>query len=146
VEGKDLSVTLRFALVLGVAVAGLAGGTMWWGARADDSQLNLDAVFRCTATDAAGKQTCAEGRELILQSCTACPTFVRIARAQKTEAQWDATLSVHRLRTVNLSDEQFARVRQYLVSHFNPEHPQPAVPPELLKLGNNLRSPAAGPL
>src|ERR1019366_10393163 len=125
---RALLILLGTLLALGGRVA----------ARAQQS-VDMEEIFWCRDGENGGRTQaeCAEARELILLNCTVCHAFVRIARAQKTEAQWDATLSVHRLRTVNLSDEQFARVRQYLVSHFNPEHPQPAVPPALLKLGNN---------
>jgi hypothetical protein len=109
--------------------------------------VDMEKIFWCRDGENGGltQGQCAEARELILLNCTACHAFVRIARAQKTAAQWNATLGVHRMRTVNLSDAQFARVRQYLIAHFNPEHPQPELPPELLKLGGNLRSRPAGP-
>ena len=125
--------TLRLALVLGVVAAGLAGGTMWWGARADDSRLNLDAVFRCTATDAAGKQTCAEGRELILQSCTACHTFVPIVMQQFDGNGWQGLFDRHRPRVPELSNEQVATIQRYLTQNFNPDTPPPELPAELLK-------------
>jgi hypothetical protein len=121
-----------------------AGGVL--AARAQQN-VDMEQIFWCRDGENGGltQAECADARELILLNCTVCHTFVRIARAQKTEAEWNATLSRHRQRVVNLSDEQFARVRQYLISHFNPGHPQPELPPELLQLGNRLHGPAAGP-
>jgi hypothetical protein len=101
--------------------------------------VDITKIFWCTEGKNGGQSSaqCAEARELILQNCTACHSFVPIVKAQKTEDEWDAVLSVHRSRVSNISDEEYAEIRQYLVAHFNPQNPKPELPPELEKLGTD---------
>lgn len=85
-------------------------------------------------------EQCAAARDLILANCTSCHTFVPVVKAQKNEAEWIATLEIHRPRVPDLSDEQLTQIRQYLIEHFNPNMPVPKLPPELEKLGSQQAS------
>lgn len=97
-------------------------------------ELNLDEVFRCAASDDAGKVACAEGRGLILNNCTVCHTFVPIVMQQFDAAGWTSLLDRHvgNGRVNQLSPEQIASIHNYLAENFNGSLPPPELPPELL--------------
>lgn len=125
-------------LLLAAAIAFLA-----WQLIPNDVQaqgVNIEEIFWCEEPEAEGElsmEECAEARDLILISCTACHPFVPIVKAQKSEEEWDGTLSVHRERVPELSEEEFQLIRQYLVTHYNPDQPVPQLPPELENLGTD---------
>lgn len=103
--------------------------------------LDLDAVFGCTASGPVAGETpeqCQASRDIVLNNCTSCHSFVPIVKAQKAPDAWDATLGVHRTRVPQLSDEQYDALREFLKGHFNDQLPPPALPPELDALGVNL--------
>jgi len=103
--------------------------------------VDLDAIFNCAADGPLGSQTpeqCLESRGVLLNSCTACHTFVPVVKAQKTPDGWNATLDVHRSRVPDLSDEQFEALREFLNAHFNDTLPPPELPPALEQLGTGL--------
>jgi hypothetical protein len=106
------------------------------GARAQ-SDVDITKIFWCKDGQNGGQTAseCAASRDLILQNCTSCHSFVPIVKAQKTAAEWDASLGVHRSRVSDVSDDDYAKLRQYLIAHFNPQNPKPELPPELEKLG-----------
>src|SRR5690606_17223543 len=103
--------------------------------------VDLDVIFNCSPDGPLGSQTpedCLESRTVLLNSCTACHTFVPIVKAEKTEEAWDATLGVHRSRVPDLTDEQFSALSEFLKAHFNDTVPAPALPPALEALGSGL--------
>lgn len=103
--------------------------------------LDFDVIFNCKADGPLGSQTpeqCLETRDTLLNTCTACHTFVPIVKAQKSPDAWDATLGVHRPRVPGLTDEQFEALREFLKSHFNDQLPPPTLPPELEALGSGM--------
>ena len=128
---------LRYAsLLAGAAVALLALGTLpatRYPAAAQEEQVDMNKVFRCAATDPAGKQACATGRDLILSHCTACHTFVPIVMQQFDAKAWQASIDRHQPRVPELSHEQLQAIANYLSANFNPETPPPELPPDLLK-------------
>ena len=133
------------AAVLGamlVAMIAALGGVLAPPRARAQSDVDISKIFWCKDGENGGQTAdqCAEVRDLILQNCTACHTFVPIVKAQKTEQEWDATLGPHRSRLPDLSDDDYAKIRAYLVPHFNPQHPKPELPPELEKLGTGLPS------
>lgn len=85
------------------------------------SRVNLDEIFP------AGR-----GRELLLNNCTTCHTFVPIVILQMTADAWDRNSRDHRERVTALSDEDFKTLYDYLKANFNPDHPVPKLPKELL--------------
>lgn len=124
------------ALAAGAMIACLAIGmvpVMQHTVMAQETQVDMDKVFRCAATDADGKKACATARELILGHCTACHTFVPIVMQQFDAKGWQASLDRHRPRVPELSSQQIQIIADYLTANFNPETPPPDLPPDLLK-------------
>lgn len=121
---------MTFKLLLGAALA--ASLTAHAPARAQD--VNLDEIFRCAATDDAGKAHCLEARNLITNNCTICHTFVPIVMQQFDGAGWTGLLDRHvqNGRVNQLSPEQIAAIHDYLSDNFNGSLPPPDLPPELL--------------
>ena len=88
---------------------------------AASAKINLDEIFP------AGR-----GRELVLNNCTTCHTFVPIVVLQMTEEAWNRNSRDHRGRVAALSDAHFKTLYEYLRANFNPNRPVPKLPPELL--------------
>lgn len=101
---------------------------------AQAQDLNLDDVFRCAATDDAGKANCTEARGLILNNCTVCHTFVPIVMQGFDANGWHSLLNRHVQggRISQLTEEQVAAIHSYLTDNFNGSEPPPDLPPELL--------------
>ncbi len=72
------------------------------------------------------------GRDLLLNNCTTCHTFVPIVVLQMTKEAWERNSRDHRERVKALSDADFKTLYEYLVANFNPDRPVPALPKELL--------------
>jgi hypothetical protein len=72
------------------------------------------------------------GRELVLNNCQNCHTFVPIVVLQMEEAAWTRSSVDHRPRVTGLSDGEFKTLYDYLKANFNPTHSVPVLPPELL--------------
>ena len=85
------------------------------------AKVNLDEIFP------PGR-----GRELVLNNCTTCHTFVPIVILQMTEEGWERNSRDHRGRVAALSDADFKVLYEYLRRNFNPNRPVPKLPPELL--------------
>ena len=120
--------------------AALAVGTTLFVAGPTTAQgVDIEEVFNCAEDGPLGEQTqeqCVASREATLSNCTSCHTFVPIVKAQKSPEGWDATLEAHRTR-VDMSDEAYAQLRDFLVAHFNPDNPPPELPPALESMGTN---------
>jgi len=74
-----------------------------------------------------------DGRELVLNNCQNCHTFVPIVVLQMDAAGWTRSSVDHRARVSSLSDGEFERIYTYLKANFNPQRPVPRLPPELLE-------------
>ena len=72
------------------------------------------------------------GRDLVLNNCQNCHTFVPIVVLQMDEEGWTRSSLDHRQR-VNVSDEEFKTLYTYLKANFNPDRPVPKLPKELLE-------------
>jgi mono/diheme cytochrome c family protein len=72
------------------------------------------------------------GRELVLNNCTTCHTFVPIVVLQMTKEAWERNSRDHRERVTALSDADFKTLYEYLTANFNPDRPVPKLPQELL--------------
>jgi len=88
----------------------------------DTVKVNLDEIFP------PGR-----GRDLVLNNCTTCHTFVPIVVLQMTREAWERNSRDHRERVKALSDADFQALYQYLMANFNPDRPVPKLPPELLQ-------------
>ena len=128
---------LRIVLVAVMSAAAtiLAGGlpgSRGGGAMAQDVDIN--AIFRCTAKDDAGMKQCSEARELILDNCTSCHTFVPIVVQQFDRSGWETEISRHVSdgRAPGLTPAQARTMTEYLIANFNAGLPVPTLPKELL--------------
>jgi hypothetical protein len=72
------------------------------------------------------------GRQLVLDSCMNCHSMAPIVVSQKSKAEWNQLAIVHRDKVSRLSDEDFDQLMGYLIATFNPSHPVPQLPEELL--------------
>ena len=72
------------------------------------------------------------GRDLVLNNCQNCHTFVPIVILQMEEAAWTRNSVDHRARVPGLNDGDFKTLYDYLKANFNPARPVPALPRELL--------------
>lgn len=73
------------------------------------------------------------GRELVLNNCTSCHTFVPIVILQMEKEAWERNRRDHRDRVAGLNEEEVETLYQYVTVNFNPERPVPTLPKELLK-------------
>ena len=109
--------------------------------RSQAQGVDIEVLFNCNADGTLGGQTpdqCKASRDVVLNNCTSCHTFVPIVKAQKSPDAWKSLLSVHRERVAEIPEEDFAQLELFLVAHFNETNPVPALPPELENLGTNL--------
>jgi mono/diheme cytochrome c family protein len=90
-------------------------------AKAVASKVNLDEIFPP-----------GEGRDIVLNNCQNCHTFVPIVVLQMEEAAWTRNSIDHRERVTQLSDEDFKTLYTYLKANFHPGRPVPRLPKELL--------------
>jgi len=73
------------------------------------------------------------GRELLMNNCQTCHTWVPIVVLPMDAAAWYRNGLNHRGRVEALSDEDFATLYAYLSSTFTPDRPVPALPEALLQ-------------
>ncbi|MBM3772427.1 MAG: hypothetical protein FJW27_14315 [Acidimicrobiia bacterium] len=107
-----------------------AHGTTPAGARGDNNsaaaasvtKVNMDEIFPQGA-----------GRDLVLNNCQNCHTFVPIVILQMDEDAWTRSSLDHRPRVTGLSDDEFTTLYTYLKANFNPSRPVPKLPKELLE-------------
>ena len=125
----------RNALLAALVTAILAFIPLSLVAVSNAQEVNLDEIFRCSAQDDPGKEACTGARDMILNNCTVCHTFVPIVMQQFDQGGWRSLLDRHVGvgRVYQLSADQVAQIRDYLAANFNKDHPQPDLPPELLE-------------
>lgn len=125
-------VALAGVLVLLVSACGAGGGTpeadgasstpVPAAATGAPGRLDMDAIFPP-----------GPGRELLLNNCQNCHTFVPIVVLQMDKDAWNRNSIDHRERVTTLSDEEFKTLYDYLAANFNPDRPVPELPKELLE-------------
>lgn len=86
------------------------------------TKVNMDEIFPQGA-----------GRDLVLNNCQNCHTFVPIVILQMEEDAWTRSSLDHRPRVTGLSDDEFKTLYTYLKATFNPNRPVPKLPKELLE-------------
>jgi hypothetical protein len=84
-------------------------------------KVNLDEIFPP-----------GEGRDLVLNNCQNCHTFVPIVVLQMDEAAWTRNSIDHRERVTSLTDDEFKTLYTYLRANFHPGRPVPKLPKALL--------------
>ena len=102
--------------------------------------VSLDAKAATAMSDGGGGDgqpggnfPAGNGRDLVLDNCQNCHTFVPIVVLQKDEESWRHWAIEHRDRVPNLSDDQFSTMSEYLTANFGPHRPVPTLPKELLE-------------
>src|SRR6184192_1311009 len=125
-------IRLLFAGALAVAFAGCGGASSsqaaGTSAAADTAprdgpvKVDLEAIFPQ-----------GPGRDLVLENCQNCHTFVPIVVLQMDKDAWHRNSLDHRERVTTLSDEEFKTIYEYLSTNFGPHRPVPKLPKELLK-------------
>jgi hypothetical protein len=85
------------------------------------SKVNIDEIFPP-----------GEGRDLVLNNCQNCHTFVPIVVLQMDKDAWQRNSIDHRERVTTLTDEEFKTLYAYLTATFHPGRPVPTLPKELL--------------
>lgn len=100
-------------------------------ARAQDA--DMDAIFRCQAEDAAGKEVCRRGRELVLFQCGRCHNWVRIVIKQADETLWRAVVGRMRAYAPEITDEEAETIVAYVSQNFREGLPMPPIPDSLME-------------
>jgi mono/diheme cytochrome c family protein len=120
-QGKWFPILL-FAGVAALAVACKGGGSGETSGGRGEIKVNLEEIFPP-----------GPGRDLVLENCQNCHTFVPIVVLQMDKDAWQRNSLDHRERVSSLTDEQFQTLYQYLTTNFGPHRPVPKLPKELLK-------------
>jgi mono/diheme cytochrome c family protein len=116
-----------------------AGGTSSSAPPRSSAEGRTSAAARAQGAKAAAKLNMDEifpagpGRELVLNNCQNCHTFVPIVILQMEPDAWRRNSIDHRDRVTSLSDDEFKTLYEYLVANFNPSRPVPTLPKELLE-------------
>jgi len=76
-----------------------------------------------------------EGRELVLNNCSACHAAACAAMGQRPSSRWEDLREAHREHVPSLSDEQLRTVFAYLGSNFDDQRPEPFIPARFLDQG-----------
>jgi hypothetical protein len=92
------------------------------GGAADADKVNMEEIFPPGA-----------GRDLVLNNCQNCHTFVPIVILQMDDDAWTRNSRDHRMRVSGLSDDEFNTAYAYLKKNFNQNHPVPKLPQVLLE-------------
>lgn len=124
---------LRLRIVASILMGLVAGsGAMLPDAQAQ--QLDLDEVFRCSG-ETVSSENCLAARQVILNDCTTCHTFVPIVMQSFDGNGWRGLLTRHveNGRVTQVPPEQIENLRLYLAENFNGELPPPELPPALLE-------------
>ena len=87
-------------------------------------KINLDAIAP------PGRE-----RDLILENCGTCHSFICPFRGQRTVEHWQTIKQDMRDKVSQLSEQDYAALFAYLETNFNDQKPEPNLPPELQQLG-----------
>ncbi len=74
-------------------------------------------------------------RDLILENCGTCHSFVCAFRGQRTVEHWQTIKRDMRDKVSQLSDQDYDTMFAYLEVNFNDQKPEPQLPPEFQQLG-----------
>jgi len=120
--------------MLAPVLLGLALGAGSSATGASAQQLDLDEVFRCSG-ETVTEDNCLAARQVLLNDCTTCHTFVPIVMQSFDENGWRGLLVRHveNGRVTQVPPEQIENLRLYLAENFNGDLPPPDLPPALLE-------------
>ena len=108
----------------GGAASGSGGGAAQSGGQT--YRVDMDEIFPP-----------GEGRDLVLNNCQNCHTWVPIVVLGMNETEWARSSGEHRGRVEALGDDDFETLYAYLSLTFTPERPVPELPPALLETWTN---------
>ena len=114
------------AVITAIAAAACSGTTE------TDKPPQPDAATVASKVDINAIFPPGEGRDLVLNNCQNCHTFVPIVVLQMDEDAWTRNSIDHRERVAQVSDEDFKTLYSYLKANFHPGRPVPKLPKELL--------------
>ena len=123
--------SLALSLVCGLA-AGCESAPSSEAASADTDVVTTTADGQMTV-DMDAIFPAGEGRDILLNNCQSCHTWVPVVVLGMNEEEWARWRQEHRQRVPGLSDERFEILYDYLVTNFNPNTPVPDLPPALLE-------------
>jgi hypothetical protein len=121
------------------AACGGPAGTQRPASKRTSAEGRTSAEARAVAAGVANKINMDEifppgpGRELVLNNCQNCHTFVPIVVLQMEKDAWARNSIDHRDRVTTLTDEEFKTLYEYLVANFHPGRPVPKLPKALLE-------------
>jgi cytochrome c5 len=130
--------TRRLALALMVAASAVMLAACGGGAQSSSTAKPQAQGKPMSASEAASRVNIDEifpagpGRDLVLNNCTICHTFVPIVVLQMTPEAWERNSRDHRERVAGLSEDEIKTLYEYLVANFNPDRPVPKLPKALL--------------
>ena len=119
-------------VLLALAVIGLSGCSGTTETTKSDMPPQPDAATVAGKVDIDQIFPPGEGRDLVLNNCQNCHTFVPIVVLQMEEDAWTRNSIDHRDRVAQVSDEDFKTMYAYLQANFHPGRPVPKLPKELL--------------
>lgn len=76
-----------------------------------------------------------KGRDLLVNNCTSCHSFVCAIKGQRPVSAWEGVKLGHRERVSSLGDDDYNTLFTYLAQNFNDTKPSPELPPALADLG-----------
>ncbi len=74
-------------------------------------------------------------RDLIVENCGTCHSFVCAFRGQRTVEHWQTIKQDMRDKVSQVSDQDYDALFAYLEANFNDQKPEPNLPPALQQLG-----------
>src|SRR5690606_36673602 len=85
--------------------------------------------------ETVSQDNCLAARQVLLNDCTTCHTFVPIVMQSFDENGWRGLLTRHveNGRVTQVPPEQIENLRLYLAENFNGDLPPPDLPPALLE-------------
>src|ERR1700753_791610 len=116
-------------VMLGLAVLFASADLTGFVSSSQAQGVDLKKTFRCAATDPAGIAKCDKARDLIVNNCTVCHTFVPIVMQKLDTHGWDSLLTRHigAGRINQLSAKDVAAIHDYLTANFNGKLPPPEI-------------------
>ena len=122
----------------GCLVMGCSGGA---DTNSEQSQQNSSPAGATTGADSSGGAPAAapatlgdlfpygEGRDAVLNNCSACHSVACSVIGQRSRARWDGLRELHGDR---VADAELHAAFEYLKANFDDSKPEPKVPPEFM--------------
>jgi hypothetical protein len=133
--GRRWGAVARRIALSAAAAAAFGFGVFGLSSEVSSQSVDIEQIFWCDeAIGPMGDQTpeeCLEARQMVLTACTSCHTFAPVVLSQYTESEWESFMARHAERVPELSQEQLDQLTEFLKVRYNPDNPQPDLPPAL---------------